>query len=123
MGRHPKKNRKLPTMTEADKTFVEGVLQSDEHKKRLTDGVDDFLINGPRTPLPEVRVRCDGIELTLRDGPPDLHAVEDKIKKTFKVSVIYDVPNGVADEDLLLGKIGMAFTESLRALRELREKK
>lgn len=73
-----------------------------------------------RPELPEVTVRCDGLELTLRDGPPDLHAVEDKIKKTFKVSVIYDAPNGVADEDLLLGKIGMAFTEALRVLREKR---
>lgn len=56
MGKHPKKNRKLPPMTEADKTFVEGVLHSDAHKKILTDGVDDAIINGPSNPGPRVSV-------------------------------------------------------------------
>jgi hypothetical protein len=56
MGKHPKKNKRLPPMTPEDKTFVEGVLQSKEYKDSLMKNVDNLIINGTPQPNPKVSV-------------------------------------------------------------------
>jgi hypothetical protein len=85
MGKHPKKNKRLPPMTVPEKTFVKGVLQSDEYQKSLVRNLDDLLINGPPEekgtmisltlliPGPSPRTRMGGEALLRRivDGVQD----------------------------------------------------